>query len=99
MTTGIRLPAEVLTAILKEVDDIQDLWHVRMACSTLCAAATPIVFRVLSVTRARGSAQHLGQLLDDPDIAAHVREVCYRDSGADSTGRELEHGASSSPIS
>lgn len=99
MTTGICLPAELLTAIFKEVEDIQDLRHVRLACRTLCAAATPIAFRVLSVTRTRGSAQYLGRLLDNSDIAVYVREVFYRGIGAERKEREPEHGGSSCPQS
>ena len=41
----IRLPFEILIAIAKEVDDVQDLWSVRMANHALCAAATPFAFR------------------------------------------------------
>ena len=93
---AIRLPLEILTAILKELDDVRDLCHVRMACHTLCAAATPIAFRTLSVITTRASAQNLGRLFDLPDIAAHVREVSYHDTGADRRGRALNYGASSS---
>ncbi|KAH9173971.1 hypothetical protein EDB89DRAFT_646689 [Lactarius sanguifluus] len=86
-----RLPIEVLAAIFEEVEDVRDLCHVRTACSTFCAIATPIAFRVLSVNATGGSAKNLGQLLDVPDIAAHVREVAYRDTGADKKGRMLKH--------
>jgi hypothetical protein len=89
----IRLPLEVLTAIVKELDDVQDLYHVRMVCHTLCAVVTPIAFRSLSVIATRGSAQNLGRLFDLPDIAAHVREISFRDKGADRRGRALKFGA------
>ncbi|KAI9453703.1 hypothetical protein BJY52DRAFT_804074 [Lactarius psammicola] len=85
------LPFEILTAIFKEVDNIRDLWRIRTASRTLCAAATPIAFRVLSVVTTRGSAQNLGRLLDDPDIAAHVREVVYHDTCVDSRGKTLKY--------
>ena len=78
------LPFEILTAIFEQVDDVQDLRHVRTASRTFCAAATPITFRVLSVTSTRGSAQNLGRLFDVPEIAAHVMEVSYRDTGTES---------------
>ena len=45
----IRLPIEILTAIVNELDDVQDSRNVRMTCHALCAAATPIAFRSLSV--------------------------------------------------
>ncbi len=93
------LPFEILTAIFEEVDDVRDLWHVRTASRTLCAAATPSAFRVLSVISTRGSAQNLGRLFDVPDIAAHVREVTYHDTGADRRGRTQKYGASSPPSS
>ncbi|KAH9032746.1 hypothetical protein EDB85DRAFT_1177872 [Lactarius pseudohatsudake] len=85
------LPVEVLTTIFKEVDDVRDLCHVRTACHTFCAVATPFAFRVLSVIATGGSSKNLGQLLDVQDIAAHVREVAYRDTGADRKGRMLKH--------
>ena len=93
------LPLEILTAIVKELDDVQDLFHVRMACHALCAAATHIAFRTLSVITTRASAQNLGRLFDLPDIAAHVREVSYHDAGTDRRGRALNYGASSSTLS
>lgn len=80
---AIYLPFEILTAIFEQVDNIQDLRHVRSASHTLCAAATPFAFRVLSVTSTERSAQNLRWLLNVSEIAAHVREVAYRDSGAD----------------
>lgn len=76
------LPFEILTAIFEQVDDVEDLRHVRTASRTLCAAATPIAFRVLSVTSTRGSAHNLGRLFDVPEIAAYVREVAYCDARA-----------------
>ena len=79
MTTN--LPFEILTANFEQVNNIQDLRHIRIASRTLCAAATPITFRVLSVTSTRGSAQNLGRLFDVPENAAHVREVSYGDTG------------------
>jgi hypothetical protein len=79
---SIRLPFETLTAIFEQVEDIRDLCHVRAAGRALHAAATPIVFRVLSVTNTEESAKNLGRLFDVPDIAAHVREVSYCDAGA-----------------
>ncbi|KAH9173965.1 hypothetical protein EDB89DRAFT_2241953 [Lactarius sanguifluus] len=89
--TRLRLPLEVLIAIVKEVDGVRDLCNVRIVCRTFCATATPFAFRVLSVIATRGSAKNLGQLLDIPDIAAHVREVAYRDIGADRNGRVLKY--------
>ncbi|KAH9022093.1 hypothetical protein EDB83DRAFT_89498 [Lactarius deliciosus] len=90
-STPTRLPIEVLTAIFKGVDDVRDLRHVRTACHTFCAVATPFAFRVLSVIATGGSAKNLGQLLDIPDIAVHVREVAYLDTGADRKGRVLKY--------
>ncbi|KAH8997856.1 hypothetical protein EDB86DRAFT_869173 [Lactarius hatsudake] len=89
--TCLRLPLEVLTAIVKEVDGVRDLCNVRIVCRTFCATATPIAFRVLSVIATRGSAKNLGLLLNVPDIVAHVREVAYRDTGADRKGRVLKY--------
>ncbi|KAH9019546.1 hypothetical protein EDB85DRAFT_2196544 [Lactarius pseudohatsudake] len=85
------LPLEILTAIVKEVDGVHDLCNVRIVCRAFCATATPIAFRVLYVIPTKGSAKNLGQLLDVPDIAVHVREVAYRDTGADRKGRMLNH--------
>ena len=97
MTTQLRVPLEILTAIVKELDDVQDLLNVRMACQYLCAATTPIAFRTLSVIATKRSAQNLGRLLDLPGIAAHVREVTFNDTGADGRGRALNYGVSSTP--
>ncbi|KAI9453701.1 hypothetical protein BJY52DRAFT_803833 [Lactarius psammicola] len=89
----ICLPFEILTAIFEEIDNIHDLWRIRTASRTLCAAATPIAFRVLSVISTRGSAQNLGRLFNIPDIAAHIKEVAYDDTGADRRGWMLKYGA------
>ena len=95
----IHLPLEILIAIFKELDDVQDLRNVRMTCHALCTAVTPIAFRTLSVTSTKRSAQNLGRLLDLPDIAAHVRKFTYNDTGAITRrGRVLNHGAFSPPI-
>jgi hypothetical protein len=97
------LPFEILTAIFEQVDDVEDLRHVRTASRTLCAAATPIAFRVLSVTSTRGSAHNLGRLFDVPEIAAYVREVAYCDARANGSKSiplpELRSSASSPPSS
>ncbi|KAH9016653.1 hypothetical protein EDB83DRAFT_2438664 [Lactarius deliciosus] len=82
----IRLPIEILTAIIEEVDDPQDLWHIRTANRALCAVATPLAFRVLSAIPTRRSAKNIRRLFDSPDIAAHVREVSFYDT--DIYGRE-----------
>ena len=95
MVTDISLPAEILTAILEKVD-VQDLWHVRMASRTLCAAVNPIVFRVVSVISATGKVQNLAGLIDIPDIAVHIREVFYFGTN---DHWDLSHCASSSPHS
>jgi hypothetical protein len=90
------LPFEILLAIFEEVDEVEDLWNVRTASHNLCAAATPIAFRSLSAIATGRSAKNLGRLIDLPNIAAHVREVSYHDTGADSrTGRSLKYGVSS----
>ncbi|KAF8266156.1 hypothetical protein EI94DRAFT_1803563 [Lactarius quietus] len=73
------LPFEILTAIFEQVDDPPDLRHIRAASRTFCAIATPIAFRVLSVTSTARSAQNLRRLFDVPEIVAHVKEVAYRD--------------------
>jgi hypothetical protein len=91
---AIRLPVETITAIVNEVDDVQDLFRLRTASRALCAAATPMTFRVLLVITTRASAQNLGQLFDLPDIAAHVREVSFHDTGTDRKGRVLKYGVS-----
>ncbi|KAH9016672.1 hypothetical protein EDB83DRAFT_2528792 [Lactarius deliciosus] len=85
----INLPFEILTAIFEEVDDVRDIWHIRAASRTFCAAATPFAFRILSVITTTGSTQNLGQLFDAPDIVAHVRQVAYLDTGADRIGSTL----------
>ncbi|KAH8997869.1 hypothetical protein EDB86DRAFT_2828716 [Lactarius hatsudake] len=86
----INLPFEILTAIFEEVDDVRDIWHIRTANRTLCIAATPIAFRVLSVIPTKGSAQNLGRLFDVPDIAAHVREVTFHYTDTDRWRRPLK---------
>ena len=88
------LPSEILTAIFEEVNDIRDLRNVRTASRTLCAAATPFAFRFLYVIATQSSAQNLGRLFDVPEIAAHIRNVSYRDTGADKEGTQ-NCGASS----
>jgi hypothetical protein len=88
-----RLPFETLTAIVKELDDVKDLFRVRMASHALCVAVTPLAFRALSVIATKGSAQNLGRLFDLPDIAVHVKEVSFHDTGADRRGRALNYGA------
>jgi hypothetical protein len=92
---AIRLPVETLIAIVKEVEDVQDLRHLRVVSHALCAVATPLAFPALSVIATSSSAKNLGRLLDLPDIAAHVKEVSYHDTGADRSGKMLECGASS----
>jgi hypothetical protein len=90
------LPFELLAGIFEDVNDVQDLWNARLASRTLCAAASPIAFRLLSVIATRTSAQNLGRLFDVPYIAAHVRRISYHDTGTDRRGRTLKYGASSS---
>ncbi|KAF8262115.1 hypothetical protein EI94DRAFT_1705012 [Lactarius quietus] len=88
---AICLPFEILIAIVKEVDDVRDLFHLRLAGHVLCAASTPFAFSTLSAITTRTSAQNLGRLFDLPDIAVHVREVSYHDAAADRKGRELKN--------
>lgn len=90
---AIRLPLEILIAIVKEVDDVQTLRQFRVVSRALCAVATPLAFSTLSVITTSSSAQNLRRLFDLPDIAAHVKEVHYHDTGADRGGRMLECGA------
>ena len=97
MTTQLRVPLEILTGIFKELDDVQDLRNVRLACHYLCAITTSMAFRTLSVIATKKSALNLGRLLDLPDITAHVREVTFNDTGADRKGRALNYGVSSPP--
>jgi hypothetical protein len=87
----------VTISIFEEVNDIRDLRNVRSASRTLCAGATPIAFRFLSVITSQSSAQNLGRLFAVPEIAAHIREVSYRDTGADRRGRTQKYGESSIP--
>ena len=84
---AISLPVETLISIVKEVDDVQDLRHLRLASHTLCAIATPLAFSALSVITTSSSAKNMGRLIDLPDIAAYVKEVSYHDTGADRSGR------------
>ncbi|KAH9173975.1 hypothetical protein EDB89DRAFT_1956055 [Lactarius sanguifluus] len=86
----IDLPFDILTAILEELEDFRDIWHIRTANRTLCVAATPLAFRVLSVVPTKGSAQNLGRLFDVPDIAAHVRQVTFHDTDTDRWRRPLK---------
>jgi hypothetical protein len=96
-----RLPFEILTVIFEQIDDVQDLRHVRATSRTFCAVATPIAFRILSVTGTGGSAYNLGRLFDVPEIATYVREVAYCDIGVDEgkliSLQELKSSASSLP--
>ena len=96
----ICLPFEIITTIFEQVDNVQDLYRIRNASRTFCAAATPITFRVLSVTSTKRSAQNLGRLFDVPEIATHLKEVAYRDTGADGAELmpQLKYGASSFPL-
>ncbi|KAH9173969.1 hypothetical protein EDB89DRAFT_646074 [Lactarius sanguifluus] len=87
----IHLPFDILTAIFEEIDDVRDLWHIRTASRTFCAAATPFAFRVLSVVATKGSAQNIGRLFDVPDIADHVREVTFCDTDIDRRGRTINY--------
>ncbi|KAF8266157.1 hypothetical protein EI94DRAFT_1701975 [Lactarius quietus] len=81
---AICLPFEILTAIFGRVDDVRGLYNARKASRTLCAAATPFAFRVLYVSSTAGSAKNLGRLFDVSEIAAHVKEVAFHDTDADS---------------
>ncbi|KAH9019558.1 hypothetical protein EDB85DRAFT_2153653 [Lactarius pseudohatsudake] len=47
----IYLPFEILTAIFEEVDDVRDIWHIRAASRTFCAAATPFAFHIAAHVR------------------------------------------------
>ena len=87
----ICLPFEILIAIVKEANDVQDLCNLRLASHTLCAAATPFAFHTLSIKTTMKSARNLRFLFGLPAIAAHVKEVSYYD-GANKRGRELKHG-------
>ena len=94
------LPFEILTAIFEKVEDVQDLRNIRSASRTFCAVTVHIAFRILSVKYTVESAQNLGRLFDVPEIAAYVKEVTYRDTGAEeSLGEQLKLGASSPPTS
>jgi hypothetical protein len=96
---AVHLPVEIQADIVKEVDNVQDLRHLRTDSRALCAAATPLAFRALSVIATRASAQNIGRLFDLPYIAAHVREVTFHDTSTDRRGRALKYGASSRPSS
>ncbi len=77
----IRFPFDILHTICEEVDDVRDLYHIRMASRTLCVAATPFAFRVFDVSNStEKSAQKVEQLFDTPHMAAHVRAVIYDDT-------------------
>ncbi|KAH9173973.1 hypothetical protein EDB89DRAFT_646711 [Lactarius sanguifluus] len=89
----IYLPFEILAAIFEKVDDVCDIWHLRTANRTFCAAATPIAFRNLSVITTKRSAKNLGRLFDIPDIADHVRQVTFRDTDPDRRGMAIKYGA------
>jgi hypothetical protein len=91
------LPFEILNAIFEQVDDVQDLRNIRTASRTFCAVAAAIAFRILSVKSTAESAQNLGRLFDVPEIAAYVKEVTYRDTGAEKwlMPEQLKLGASS----
>ena len=91
---AICLPLEILTAIVKEAEDVSDLYNLRATCRSFCTTATPIAFRTLSVIATRASAKNLGRLLDRQDIASYVREVSFHDTGTDRRGRTLNYGAS-----
>jgi hypothetical protein len=95
---AIRLPLEILTAIVKEADDVRDLCNLRATCRSFCTTATPLAFSALSVIVTRGSAINLGRLLDHQDMASYVREVSFHDTGTDRRGRTLNHGASSALV-
>ena len=89
------LPFEIIIVIFENISDVRDLRNVRTASRTLCAAATPIAFRFLSVNSTAGSARNLGRIFDVPDIAAHVREVSYLDTGDNRQGRTQTLGGGS----
>ncbi|KAN0138068.1 hypothetical protein V8E53_003957 [Lactarius tabidus] len=59
--------------------------------ATLCVLLSPFAFRALSVIATKGSAQNLGRLFDLPDIAVHIKEVSFHDTGADRRGRALNY--------
>ncbi|KAI0259354.1 hypothetical protein BC834DRAFT_634556 [Gloeopeniophorella convolvens] len=88
---SIYLPVEIWTAIFEEVPDTHDLISARRASRMLCATATPFAFRVLFVAGTRRSAQGLKHLIESPQIAVHVKEIIYRDTGLDSKGKKLTY--------
>ena len=68
------LPFEILTTIFEQVDDVQDLRHVRIASRTLCTAAIPITFRVLSVN----STEEAPKILDGSLVSRRLRPMSRR---------------------
>lgn len=53
------LPFEILTGIFEQVNDVTDLRNLRTVSRTLCAASSPLAFRVLTVTSTREGAKIL----------------------------------------
>ena len=87
----IDLPPEILAAIFEQVG-FGDLCHARMASRALCAAATPIAFRALSVYPNSARARYSGRLFDLPNIAFHIREVSYHGTDPYESGSLSHYG-------
>ena len=87
----IDLPLEILAAIFEQVG-FGDLYRARMASRALCAAATPIAFRALSVYSNSESTRDSRRLFDQPNIAVHIREVSYQGTDPYESGSLPRYG-------
>lgn len=87
----IDLPLEILAAIFEQVG-FGDLYRARMASRALCAAATPIAFRALSVYSNSESTRDSRRLFDQPNIAVHIREVSYHGTDPYESGSLPRYG-------
>ncbi|KAL4068639.1 hypothetical protein V8B97DRAFT_2008897 [Scleroderma yunnanense] len=71
------LPIELVKAIVENISDAADLFHLRTVNSTCRDLVTANLFRKVCVQNSVKSAQNIHQIFTTPSLASHVHEVVY----------------------
>lgn len=71
------LPIEIINAVVQNVSSMTDLLQLRCVNQAYRDLVTPIAFSRLHVKNSIQSAQNFQQIVADPNLAIHVREVVY----------------------
>ena len=71
------LPIELVKAIVENVSDAPDLFHMRAVNASCRDLITADLFRTVCIQNSVKSAQNIQQVFNTPSLASHVREVLY----------------------